>query len=212
MLVLGVCDISEQVVELLRAGGWITRAADSVGEPARDAGEPPTAIVLLGGETAPSRTRRLAEAREHAPGSPVVLVCDSVDSREVRDALAAGVLGIVLAADVAAALCPCVTAAHVGQVCVPAGNRRALAPPVLSQREKQILGLVVMGHTNAQIAEQLFLAESTVKSHLSSAFVKLGVHSRYEAVDLILDPARGLALGILALGCEPLDRELVASA
>jgi DNA-binding NarL/FixJ family response regulator len=50
--------------------------------------------------------------------------------------------------------------------------------------------------TNSQIASELFLAESTVKSHLSSAFAKLGVSSRSEAVAVILDPERGPGLGI----------------
>ncbi len=62
-----------------------------------------------------------------------------------------------------------------------------------------------MGYMNSQIAERLFLAESTVKSHLSSAFGKLGVRSRNEAVDLILNPERGLGMGILGLGGEPLE-------
>jgi DNA-binding NarL/FixJ family response regulator len=88
---------------------------------------------------------------------------------------------------------------------VPRGHWRQIEPPALSSREKQILGLVVMGYMNSQIAEQLFLAESTVKSHLSSAFGKLGVRSRNEAVNLILDPERGLGMGILALGGEPLE-------
>jgi hypothetical protein len=61
-----------------------------------------------------------------------------------------------------------------------------------------------MGYMNCQIAERLFLAESTVKSHLSSAFAKLGVRSRNEAVSLILDPNRGLGTGILTVGGEPL--------
>jgi hypothetical protein len=60
-----------------------------------------------------------------------------------------------------------------------------------------------MGYMNSQIAERLFLAESTVKSHLSSAFRKLGVRSRNEAVDLILNPERGLGMGILGLVGEP---------
>jgi DNA-binding NarL/FixJ family response regulator len=66
----------------------------------------------------------------------------------------------------------------------------------LTSREKQILTLVVAGLTNSQIASELFLAESTVKSHLSSAFAKLGVSSRSEAVAVILDPERGPGLGI----------------
>jgi hypothetical protein len=63
---------------------------------------------------------------------------------------------------------------------------------------------------NSQIAARLFLAESTVKSHLNSAFGKLGVRSRNEAVSLILDPQRGLGLGILAVGGEPVSSESVA--
>ena len=73
---------------------------------------------------------------------------------------------------------------------------------MLSAREKQILGLVVMGLMNSEIAARLFLAESTVKSHLSSAFRKLGVRSRTEASELILDPERGLGTGILAISEE----------
>jgi hypothetical protein len=66
-------------------------------------------------------------------------------------------------------------------------------------REKQILGMVVMGFTNADIAAELYLAESTVKSHLSSAYPKLGVRSRRQATALILDPTQGLGPGIFAI-------------
>jgi DNA-binding NarL/FixJ family response regulator len=138
-------------------------------------------------------------------GAPIVLVCASVERWGVRAALAAGVAGVVLAADVDSALASCLQAVYAGQICVPRGQWRQVEPPVLSSREKQILGLVVMSFTNGQIARQLFLAESTVKSHLSSAFAKLGVRSRNEAVDLILDPERGLGMGILALGGEPVE-------
>jgi DNA-binding NarL/FixJ family response regulator len=167
---------------------------------------PPAIVLISQGSTAPSWSSTLAIVREHASASRVVLVCTSIEGWEVRSALAAGAAGIVLADDAVTALGPCLAAVLAGQICVPQGNRQVVERPVLSAREKQILGLVVMGYMNGQIAEQLFLAESTVKSHLSSAFAKLGVRSRYEAVDLILDPERGLALGILALGGEPLDQ------
>ncbi|HEY2283744.1 MAG TPA: helix-turn-helix transcriptional regulator [Solirubrobacteraceae bacterium] len=123
----------------------------------------------------------------------------------MRAALAAGAAGVVLDEDLDSALIPCLQAVQAGQTCVPRDHWRQIDPPALSSREKQILGLVVMGYMNSQIAEQLFLAESTVKSHLSSAFGKLGVRSRNEAVSLILDPERGLGMGILSLGGEPLE-------
>jgi DNA-binding NarL/FixJ family response regulator len=57
--------------------------------------------------------------------------------------------------------------------------------------------LLVAGLTNRQIGSRLFLAESTVKTHLASAFGKLGVRSRKDAVALLLDPAEGLATAAL---------------
>ncbi len=56
-----------------------------------------------------------------------------------------------------------------------------------------------MGMTNREIAEMLFLSESTIKSHLNKAFRKLGVRSRAEAQRLITDPGQGLGTGILAI-------------
>jgi DNA-binding NarL/FixJ family response regulator len=50
-----------------------------------------------------------------------------------------------------------------------------------------VLSFVARGLTNAQIAEKLFLSESTIKSHLSSAFSKFGVRSRKEAAVLFLE-------------------------
>jgi DNA-binding NarL/FixJ family response regulator len=131
--------------------------------------------------------------------TPLVVVCAGIESRGVRAALAAGAAGVVPSQGIESALGPCIQAVLAGQTCVPRGHWRQIDPPALSSREKQILGLVVMGYMNSQIAAQLFLAESTVKSHLSSAFGKLGVRSRNEAVSLILNPERGLGMGILAL-------------
>jgi DNA-binding NarL/FixJ family response regulator len=143
--------------------------------------------------------------RKIFPNASLIVICPEIERWELRSALAAGVAGVVLAKDLPRALAPCIHAVEAGQTCVPQAHWRQIEPPALSSREKQILGLVVMGYSNGQIAQQLFLAESTVKSHLSSAFGKLGVRSRNEAVSLILDPERGLGMGILALGGEPLE-------
>ncbi|MEQ9439409.1 MAG: LuxR C-terminal-related transcriptional regulator [Cyclobacteriaceae bacterium] len=60
----------------------------------------------------------------------------------------------------------------------------------LTQRELEVLGLVRKGHTNKQIAEQLFIAERTVKFHISSILSKLLARTRTEAVTTALQ--RGL--------------------
>ena len=165
----------------------------------------PSAVVLWAGDDVPELVRSIGTLAERLGEVPIVAVCWSIERWGIRAALAAGSAGIVLRGEVETALCPCLDAVRTGQTCVPRGHWRQVEPPALSSREKQILGLVVMGFTNGQIAQQLFLAESTVKSHLSSAFGKLGVRSRNEAVTVILDPERGLGMGILALGGEPLD-------
>jgi DNA-binding NarL/FixJ family response regulator len=139
------------------------------------------------------------------PQAPVIVVCSSIERWGIREALMAGASGVVLWDDLGVALAPTIRAVLAGQACVPRAHSRQIEPPALSSREKQILGLIVMGYSNGQIAQQLFLAESTVKSHLSSAFGKLGVRSRNEAVHLILDPERGLGMGILAIGGEPME-------
>jgi two-component system response regulator DesR len=127
---------------------------------------------------------------------PGVLVCERARGTEIRRALELGVDGVVLSDELEDALAAVVSVVCAGQVSVPRGQRGEVRARALTTRERQVLALVISGLTNAQIAAKLFLAESTVKSHLSSAFAKLGVSSRNEAASLILDPERGAALGI----------------
>jgi DNA-binding NarL/FixJ family response regulator len=165
----------------------------------------PSLIVLWLHDTASGLSGYIEPLTQRFAQALVVVVCPKIERWDVRAALTAGAAGVVLAENLDQGLGPCLQAVQSGQICVPRGHSRQIEPPALSPREKQILGLVVMGFMNGQIAEQLFVAESTVKSHLSSAFGKLGVRSRNEAVKLILDPERGLGMGILALGGEPVE-------
>jgi two-component system response regulator DesR len=138
-------------------------------------------------------------ARSEFNGACAVLVCRRARGLEIRRALELGVDGVVLMEELDDALSAVVSVVCAGQVSLPSAQRAEARAQALTRREKQILALVIAGMTNAQIAAQLFLAESTVKSHLSSAFGKLGVSSRHEAASLILDPERGSGLGIRGL-------------
>jgi DNA-binding NarL/FixJ family response regulator len=171
----------------------------------------PSLVIFASDDRGAALSSAVGELGERWPQARVVLVCSSVGGSALRGALAAGASGVVLREELHRALRACLRAVRAGQTCLPRRSARAVEHPVLSAREKQILGLVVMGCMNSEIAERLFLAESTVKSHLSSVFGKLEVRSRNEAVEAILDPERGLSMGILALGAEPVVPTAVAS-
>lgn len=195
----------EALVQSLQEGGLSVAVFPSSEQLLDCDTERPIAIVLWVRDTMSSMAALLAPHAARFPDTPIVIACEEIQRWEVRAALAAGAAGVVTLENLHSALSACLRAVLAQQICVPRGNWRQVEPPVLSTREKQILGLVVMGYMNSEIASRLFLAESTVKSHLSSAFGKLGVRSRNEAVDLILNPERGFGMGILALGGEPLD-------
>lgn len=57
----------------------------------------------------------------------------------------------------------------------------------LTQREKEILKLVSLGESNAQIADKLFIREITVKTHLNNIYRKIGVENRVQATILALN-------------------------
>ena len=80
--------------------------------------------------------------------------------------------------------------------------RHAIDPPALSHRERQVLALVVAGLTNEEIAAKLYVAPSTVKRHLTSAFRRLGVHSRRDAVAQILTGDESLRRSVLTAAPE----------
>jgi DNA-binding NarL/FixJ family response regulator len=196
----------ESIAELLDQADVGFRSANDVDVLlSRSRRHSPSLVLLCADESAGELSAVVGSIAQRFEQARVVVICGRVERWGVRAALIAGAVGVVLSNTVESALIPCLRAVQADQICVPRGNGRQIEPPALSAREKQVLGLVVMGFMNGQIAEQLFLAESTVKSHLSSAFGKLGVRSRNEATKLILDPERGFGMGILALGGEPVE-------
>lgn len=190
---------------------WARLLADGEPQPVASAADPRellriadvTVVFCDGRDPAPV----IAQTQLALPGSRLVAVVASITRHVVRRAIRAGAAGIVRDEDVEQSLLLAVQSAGAGQLSIPLDFADGLEKPALSPREKQILGMVVMGFTNGQIARRLFLAESTVKSHMSSIFGKLGVSSRMEAAALVLDPEEGLGWGIPSISAGPIGMD-----
>jgi two-component system response regulator DesR len=165
-------------------------------------GRPGVAILPLGSSDPRAMTAIELALKAH-PGTPLLVVLPAgTPGARLRRAVRLGVCGVVTADKLGETLAPTTAAVLAGQLVVPPAVRRQLAPTPLSHREKQVLNLVVAGYTNRQIADALYLSESTVKTHVSSAFAKLDARSRAEAAAIVLDPEDGRGLGVLTAGAD----------
>lgn len=127
-----------------------------------------------------------------------VLMLTTFDLDEyVYAAIHAGASGFLLKDTLAADLLSAIRVVARGDACVaPSVTRRLLerhvgtgvpqADPtdldVLTEREREVLGLIARGLSNTEIAGRLFLSEGTVKTHVSRVLAKLGLRDRVQAV------------------------------
>ncbi|HEX4691971.1 MAG TPA: response regulator transcription factor [Solirubrobacteraceae bacterium] len=194
VVLAGDPDLRAEIVALLHAAGLGVAASTAV---------VPDLVILPLGSSDPQAMAEVGVALKVHPGTPllVVLPADTTGAR-LRRAVRVGAHGVVTTDRLGEALAPSAAALLAGQLAVPPAVRRQLAPTPLSHREKQVLNLVVAGYTNRQIADALYLSESTVKTHVSSAFAKLDARSRAEAAAIVLDPEDGLGLGVLSTGVD----------
>ncbi|MFL6072063.1 MAG: response regulator [Mycobacteriales bacterium] len=140
-------------------------------------------------------TRRIRAAE----GASRVLVLTTFDLDEyVYAALQAGASGFLLKDTLSpdllsairvvargdAVVAPTVTRRLLERYVYPGAERRApaVAPDVLTNREREVLGLVARGLSNLEIANRLYLSEGTVKTHVSRVLTKLGLRDRVQAV------------------------------
>ena len=157
-------------------------------------------VIVLADEAASAQVaERIHAAKSEREDVRILVVSQTRSAGRCRRLLDHGADGVVLGHTVETALSSAIAAVAAGHLVQPRSLMPARGETALSSREKQVLGLVVMGFTNGEIARQLFLAECTIKSHMQSIFAKLAVGSRKEAVAVVLDPQRGMGLGVLAL-------------
>lgn len=146
-----------------------------------------TIVVFVCDIDVPQQITDLRRLCRDAGEASIVAVSPPVTGAGVRRALDAGADALVFDSELELTLAAAIRAVASGQTVVPRKLRASVERPMLSHREHQVIALVVEGMTNAEIAEHLYLAESTVKSHLASVFTKFGVHSRKEAALVFAD-------------------------
>jgi two-component system response regulator DesR len=168
-----------------------------VDEVGADGAPAPSVLVFSCDVSRSDRMAALRRTRKRLGHTRVIVVSPLASGAAVRRALEAGADGFVFETELESVLPLTVRAVAAGLTVMPRELRGSGLKPAFSHRERQVLGLVTAGLTNSEIAERLYLAESTVKSHLSSAFEKLGVRSRREAAALLLDPEEGLGASVL---------------
>lgn len=123
--------------------------------------------------------------REDASARLIVLTTFDTD-HDITRAILAGAKGYMLKDAQREELLECIRAVHAGEVRIPPLLLAKLASTVsgeaLTGRELEVLTLLARGCSNKDIARQLLIGETTVKSHLRSIFTKLQVLSRTEAL------------------------------
>ena len=157
-------------------------------------GHHPDVLVLdlnmPGGSTLDS----IPEIRAECPGTQIVVLTMQDEPEYARRALGSGALGYVLKEAAEAELVDAIRRAAAGDTYLNPrlGARLAAAPPPgppdgLSEREVQVLRMIALGHTNAEIAGELFLSVRTVETHRAHIQQKLRLGSRAELVRYALE-------------------------
>jgi len=133
--------------------------------------------------------------RTQFPQIQVIALTSFKEGKIIKNVLEAGAIGYLLKDISADDLVWAIRAAHAGRATLSPEAAQALVetanqPPMpgldLTEREREVLALMIEGLNNTQIAGRLTVSPSTVKSHVSNILAKLRVASRTEAVTLAL--------------------------
>jgi NarL family two-component system response regulator LiaR len=129
--------------------------------------------------------------RQKYPDIQVIALTSFQDEELVRTTMQAGAISYLLKNVSAGELVNAIRAAHAGkstlsieatQALISAAKRTPQLQADLTEREQEVLALMVQGLSNIDIADRLVIARSTVKNHVSSILAKLNVTNRTEAI------------------------------
>jgi DNA-binding NarL/FixJ family response regulator len=151
---------------------------------------PSCAIFDTGGEE--NLSEGIRRIQRVSPEIPILVFSVRLDLPLARAALRLGAKGIIHAGMELDQIARAAEVAARGEIVVPrkileylVTNEEPTDLDTLTTRQREILELVAKGYSNARIAKDLFLSESTVKQHLRATYKALGVSDRKEAARLI---------------------------
>jgi two-component system response regulator NreC len=157
-------------------------------------GHHPQVLVLDLNLPGGSSLKHIPSIRAESPDTQIVVLTMQNEPAYAREALGAGALGYVLKEAAETELVEAVRRAAVGDTYLNPrlGARVAAEPPPgppdgLSEREVDVLRMISLGYTNAEIAAQLYLSVRTVETHRAHIQQKLRLGSRAELVRYALD-------------------------
>ena len=159
-------------------------------------GHKPDVLILDLNMPGRASLEAIPEMKVASPETRIVVLTMQKEPAFARQALQLGVLGYVLKEAADDELVQAVRSAAAGETYLqPALGAKLAAEPEsapgdLSERETDVLRLIALGHTNAEIAEKLYISVRTVETHRAHIQQKLGISSRAELVQSAL--SRGL--------------------
>jgi len=128
--------------------------------------------------------------RADHPAARILVFSSYEGDEDIHAALAAGAMGYILKHSVDDQITPAIRALLQGKRWIPLEVAGQLAArergEILSEREREIVKLLVLGEANKQIGQALGITELTVKSHMKNILAKLQVRDRTEAVTVAL--------------------------
>jgi two-component system response regulator NreC len=184
---------------LERAGGFevVSEAGDAESALRTVLGHKPTVLVLdLNMPGTLTSLDAIPRVKEVSPHTRTVVLTMQEDPEFARRALRAGAAGYVLKESADEELVEAIRRVAAGATYLnpSLGAALAAAPPEpagppdgLTDREVEVLRLIALGHTNAEISKQLYLSVRTVESHRAHIQQKLGRSTRAELVRYALD-------------------------
>ncbi|MBX6360300.1 MAG: response regulator transcription factor [Acidobacterium ailaaui] len=165
----------------------VTGAAESAAEAIEEVKKQPPDVVLMDLRMPDMEgVEGIVELRRLCPDTRILVLTNYEADDYILRALQAGAMGYLLKSTPQAEIVRAVEMVHDNQRYLPERIKDRLAEIVsreeLTQREIEVLRLAARGHTNKEIAQQLFISDKTARNHMASCLVKLGASDRTEAV------------------------------